>query len=899
MKKKLLILALIVLSSMSYAENSNLKQLKDQGIMSEEEYLILNDSYQEEGKQLYNLLINGETKNKVYPIYIEKGNVYFPVFSFFDTLNFKNYEYNKENGNLKILLGDSLEEISIDVNKMSVIKNFEQLNLNANDILFKENEIYLSEELFKKVFLNNLNISKEKQKVNMTLSFSSPEEILIRLQNNERLLKENLSLNEIIFTNKNSKLFELGYLRTEVNQLFTKDKSENDGKFESDWEANLEYQGAMLFGELTAEYDVKEHMFEDVKLRYDDIWNEHTFEIANHNYGESGAREWELSFRKDKGYYVVGNKNYIIKENVPIGSRVELIYMGTIIDIQNAENGNVTFTNTEIKEDREYILKVYTQDGKIFTKTINTTSDYNQQNKGEVEYDFNLRENHEIARPTLNTNIYYGLTNNLTMGLGYMREPELINDEYEYLNKGRGELIYSNTVYSFPYTFRVGGDKVFEDYTYSVNEKSTKDDYSYDFLGQIDIKKLRLRAEQVNRGEFYEEKKEQRFYARFSPIRELDLTYEHERKEKHPNMYGVSEIEKDNTYTVEFSKSLRNMLFTAEYEKSDLDGTTYGANIYYTGWRTVTAKLENEWKNDGKNYEVAFSLFSTGNKYFDYNLEARYSEEFKDRFTFKFEMNYDNWLNFESFIDKKGNQDYKIGIDRITDLKNPTKKIKSMESSPVKVLTFLDLNDNNKYDKEEGEYGVSKVEVTIGKQTVTTDKKGIAKFYGVPNEILYELNPTIQKPNFLLGNNKVQVKGKNTSTIEAFIPIKPMVSLTGIVKIDDILKLSNIQKIRMYDDILIKIKDINGKVLDMAIPDETGVFELSGLLPQKYLLEVNYMGIDYPIKGINEIIKLEYIEKKNEENTFVFNITNKAILISRVMEVENSEKDIINSNVIS
>lgn len=886
MRKRLLVLALIVLSSLTYTED-NLKLLKDKGIMSEEEYLILNDNYEEDGKQLYSLLINGEVKNKVYPVYVEKGSMYFPVFSFFDTLKFVNYEYDKEKETLNILLGDSLEEVSIDIKNKSIVKKYEQLDVKDKDILLQGKEIYLSEELFKKVFLNNLNVSKSKQKINMTLAFSSPDEILIRLQNNERILKENSAINDITFTNSKSKLFELGYLRTEVNQIFTKEESENDGKFQSDWEANFEYQGAMLFGELTAEYDVREHQFEDIKLRYDDIYNEHTFEIENHKYNDSGAREWELSFRKDKGYYVTGSKNYIIRESVPIGSRVELIYMGTIIDIQNAENGNVVFTNTEIKEDREYTLKIYTQDGKIFTKTINTTSDYNQQNKGEVEYDFNLRENHDIARPSLDTNIYYGVTNNLTMGIGYMREPELINDEYEYLNKGRGELIYSNTVYSLPYTFRVGGDKVFEDYTYSVNEKSTKDDYSYDFLGQIDIKKLRLRAEQINNGKFYENKKEQNFYAKYSPFRELDLIYEHERIQKHPDMYGVSEVERDNTYTAEFSKSLKNMLLTAEYEKSDLEGTTYGLNAYYTGWRTVTAKLENEWKNDGKDYEVALSIFSNGNKYFDYNLEARYSEEFKDRFTFRFEMNYDNWLNFESFIDKKGNQDYKVGIDRITDLKNPTKKVKSMESSPVKVLTFLDLNNNNKFDK--GERGVSKVEVTIGDQTVVTDKKGIAKFYGVPNEILYELNPTIQKPNFLLGSNKIQVKGKNTSTIEAFIPIKPMVSLTGVVKIDDILKLSNIQKARMYDDILVKIKDTNGKVLDMAIPDETGVFEVSGLLPQEYMIEINYMGIDYQIKGMNEVIQLQYIEKKEEVNTIVFNISGNRISMKKGDELAHAQ----------
>ena len=880
MKKRLLIISLIILSSLSYAnskQNSNLELLKENNLISEEEYMILNDNFEDEGKQLYNLLINGETKNRVYPIFVEKNKVYFPIFSFFNTLNFKNFEYDKNKKVLKMFLGDSLEEISIDVKKKYVIKDFQEIDTEDKDIFLKDNEIYLSEGLFKELFLTNLNISKQKQKVNMTLAFASPEEIQIRLSNNERLLKENSNVNDIVFTNKNSKLFELGYLRTEVNQIFKKELSENDGKFKSDWEANFEYQGAMLFGELTAEYNAKDHLFEDVKLRYDEIYKEHTFEIMNHQFNKEGAREWEFTFKKDKGYYVTGSKNYIIKESVPIGSRVELIYLGTIIDIQNATNGTVVFSNMEIKEDREYTLKIYTDDGKIFMKTIKTTSDYNQQNKGEVEYNFDFRENHEIGRPTINTEAYYGLTNNLTIGLGYLREPELINDEYEYLNKGRGELVYSNTVYSLPYTFRVGGDKVFEDYTYSVNEKSTKDDYSYDFLGQIDIKKLRLRAEQINKGEFYEDKKEQNFYAKYSPFRALDFTYEHERKEKHPDLYGVSEIEKDNIYTVEFSKSLKNMLFTAEYEKSDLEGKTYGVNLYYTGFRTMTAKLENQWKNDGKDYEVALSLFSNGNKYFDYNLEARYSEEFKDRVTLRFEMNYDNWLNFKSFVDRRGNQEYKLGIDRITDLKNPTKKVKSMESSPVKVTTFLDLNDNNKMDKEE--YGVSKVDVTIGEQTVTTDKKGVAKFYGVPNEILYDLNPQIQKPNFLLGNNNIQVKGKNTSTIEAFIPVKPMVSLTGMINLDN-LKVSGLQKSRIFDDILVKIKDKDGKVLDMAIPDETGVFEVSGLLPQKYTIEVNYMGIDYDIKGINEIIKLEYLEKK-DVNTFVFSINGNKITMKK------------------
>ena len=208
-----------------------------------------------------------------------------------------------------------------------------------------------------------------------------------------------------------------------------------------------------------------------------------------------------------------------------------------------------------------------------------------------------------------------------------------------------------------------------------------------------------------------------------------------------------------------------------------------------------------------------------------------------------------------------------------------------MESSPVEVTTFIDLNDNNKFDTASGEYGVSKVEVKIGEKVETTDKNGKAKFYGVPNEILYDLNPEIKKPNFLLGNNKIQIKGKNTSTIEAFIPIKPMVSLTGIVRIDEVLNLHEYEKMRIFDDLLVKIKDINGKVLDMAIPDETGVFEVSGLLPKKYYIEVNYMGIDYQIKGLNEVVQLAYVEKQKDGNTLVFTVNNKKITMRKGDEV--------------
>ncbi|MHA4990769.1 hypothetical protein [Cetobacterium somerae] len=859
------------------ATEQELKELMEKGIITDEEFILENGGeINTDGIHLYSLYINGERKTESYSTFIKDEEVYFPLISFFELINFRNFEKIENNVNAK--LGDSLEDVVIDTKNNRILKNNEELKLTSDSIKIFDGEIYLEKDVFRKLFLTNLALSKEKEKINMTLNFSTPEEIGIRQNNNERLLKEGKTTNDILYSN-DKKLFELGYLRTELNQIFKKSEYEKNGDWQSDWEANLEYQGAFLYGEITTTYDVRNHLFEDIKLRYDDVYKGHTLELGNYKYMDDGAREWDISFKKDKGYIITGSKNYVIKENVPLGSRVELLYLGIIIDIQNATNGVVEFKNDEIKEDRNYQLKIYTPDGKILIKDISTTSNYNQQNKGEVEYDINIREDHESKRNKIDSKVYYGLTDHLTLGMGYLREPELINDEYQYLDKGRLEAVYSDYIYSLPYTFRVGGDKVFNEFEYKANEKNTKDDYSYDFLGQIDIKKVRLRLEHESKGEFYENKYKTKFYVRYTPIKALDLEYEREEATKRDGIYGIDYKEKINKYSIEYSKAYKDLLLTGEYEYHTEDKGKYSFNTYYTGLRTATLKLENTWKNDGKDYEVAFSIFSNGNRLFDYNLEARYTEQEKDKFTFRFSTNYNNWFDYEMFIDKKGNQEHKFGIDHITDLRNPTAKIKNMDSSPLKVITFVDKNDNDIYD--EGEELIKNVEVQIGEQKINTNENGEAMFYGVPNYVTYDLEPKIKKPNFLLGNNKVQVQGKNTATIVAHIPVKPMLTLTGFINVEDILELNSIDKMRLYEELLVTVKDINGKVIDRAIPDEQGIFEISGLLPKKYLIEVVYMGIDHQIDGINdEIVKLTYVDQ-TDSNYYVFNVKEHGISMQK------------------
>lgn len=881
---RIFMVALLMVFSITVYGEDNLKFLLDNGLISLEEYEILQqEKYIEDGEVFYNLMINGELKSKIFEILVEDGSYYIPVQDFFKQINFKNYTYT--NGKLIAIIGESLERVEIDV-LGGFIKKGERVIEASGKVFDSGGEVYLEQEVFKEIFLNYLAINSENQKINMTLSFSTPDEISLRMKITEKILAEKRNTKELLFTNKPT-MFELGYLRLNASTTFTKDKNISD-RFESDWSGNLEYQGAMLYGQFTANYDLKNRYFKDMTLRYDEVYTNHMLEIGNYSVGEKGAREWEVTFKKDRGYYVTGNKNYIIRDNVEIGSRVELLYLDTVIDIQTAESGVVEFNREEIKEDREYKLRIYTPDGKVYEKIINTTSNYNQQNKGEVEYDVSLRERDEISKVDFNSNVYYGVTDEFTIGGGYDRTATTINDKNLYLNKLNLEGIYSSSIKSIPYTFRIGGDKTLDSEKDNITGRDTKDDYSLNYLAQVDLRKLRLKLEQTRYGKYSDIKKEQSFYIRYPLFNSIDLGYEISKTTKYKAQEGEKRVETDKTLSVEYSKAINNFMITGQYNRvmgEYEDTSEYGLNLYYTGWRTITTRLENSWTNNGDDYEVALSLFNTGNNTIDYSLEARYSEREKDRLTFRFTIRLDNWFRYEGNIDKLGNQSHTVGIDRIIDLKNPTVDISSMNSSRVKVITFVDMNNNDIFD--EGEQRIEKVEVKIGDKKAITNKNGEALFYGIPNDVLYDLKPEIRKPNFLLGNNKIQIKGKHTSTITAYIPVKPMVSLTGIVNIDKALNKSAMEKIRIYDEILVQVKDLSGKVIDMAIPDNTGVFEISGLFPEQYFIEVQYTGIDYSIRGVNEIIQLTYVEEDEEGNRFFFAFNTDEIIIEKKEEEIN------------
>lgn len=842
----------LILFTTTYSMDYSLEDLeifKAQNLITEEEYQILKAELEGTSfindEMVYSVIVNGRVRGTHLKLLKKDSYDYIPLIEFLNIIRFKNYDFEKNRISMKV--GKELHKIDIDwEQKVATLSDpNRKIQFNESAILREGNEIYVEIELFKEIFTNSLEIDTKKLLLKTQLTFSTPFEIDTSLENrlDNEFTRENK--NEIIYTNKN-RLFDIGYMRFNVQGELSKSKGEN---FETGWTGDLEYQGNLLYGELTTSYDVKEKMLGDTYLYYPEIYKNHSLEFGSYGTVE---RELGLSLKKEKGYFYVG-KDIVIRENVPIGSRVELLYLGFPIAVQYAENGIVEFQNSEIKNDREYTLRVYEPNGKIYTIDINTAVDFRQQNKGEIEYDFKIREDHDSKKYASEGNIYYGLTENLTLGTGYIRSIDTSNEKIDYLDLFNAEAVYSNYVFRMPYTLVLGGEK-------------GKDQRTKEYLeAQIQINNVKLRTEYQNFGLYYDLETVRSYTIEYNPGNgySIDSNY-------YINDYYNEGTEKNYDIGVSIYKNLmRDLLVTGEYSTGNSDGDEYSINLYYTGLHYVNTRLNNRWSDNGKDFESVLTLMNKNLwDALDFSIEFSYSNRDESRFTFRFDLNYDNWLSAGMFAGKNGEQNYKLGVDKVVDLKDITRNVESMNSSRVKVIAFVDENSNNIYDS--GEKLVDNVEIKIGSQTEVTGDEGEAYFFGVPNGILYDLNPKIRKPSYSLGSNKVAVRGTNTGTIEAFIPLKAMVTLSGVFIVDEKLNLSDDDIKDIYDNTIIKIKDKEGKILENTIPDESGIFYVSGLLTESYSVEITYLGDKLNIPPLIETIDLKYIEAKDNEIVLKF-----------------------------
>lgn len=880
-----LILSFILNSIISMAApeftEEELLLLKENKAITQEEFLILlrelTDGTANE-KNFYNLKINNKLLNRNYEVLNENGKQYLQLQGFFSSIGFTNYYPHKES--TEIFLGTELEEIILEHKKNKVIRAGKEIKFQGDypKFIIRNGFVYIEKEVFEKIFLNELRIDNQNLDIHMGLNFTPPVAIDRLIDIAKEKLDRESNKKELVFGGKRT-WFDLGYVNIDAGYNFS--KSSESSKYDRKWDSSISYQGGLLFGELRFDYDLKENEARNFNLQYDQIIENHTLDISRDKLGSDGL--WGLRLYKDRGYTNQGGQ-ITISETVPIGSRAQLLYMGVPIEIEDEENGRVTFNSKEIKSNRDYQLKIYYPDGKIVLKDIRTTDDYNKQELGEFEYDININERKEIFLNGNNkdelykgfdtqTNFYYGLTDKLTLGFGFSNEMEQnVQREKEYLKTLRGNIIYSDTLNGYSYTFRLDGERAFSNF-YDTAGKNYSDMNSFGYLTEITKNKWRVTLEESRYAEYYEEKKKNSLNITYDILPNISLDYKYDKT----NYYdGKREIEESLGFDVDYA--IKGVLLgaSADFDLRDSKNNEYSFNAYFGGIKNWNMRLENTWTNNGDDYEVALNLYNNNFKGFiDFSTEFRYSNTDKESFGIQFSMIIDDLITIDASGDKDGQRDLRLGIDKTIDLKNPFINIDSTDVSRANIITFVDQNNNDIYD--EGEPLIEGVEVSIGLKKVITNKDGRAKIYGLSNGIEYDLNPKIKKPSYTLGNNKIKILSNFSSEVDVHIPIKPMMNLNGYIQLDKNLGLKPEAREEFYSNIIIQILDEEGKEIDIASPDNIGFFDISGLYPETYLLKVFYIGNDYKILNLNEKLQLKYDKNYGFDFQLLFNVSNKGI----------------------
>lgn len=853
-----------------------LDELRRLNAITQEDYEILKmeitgDGMVQDG--VYTLKLGNKPVSKNYKVILENGREYFELQEFFAVIGFTNY-YPKKDG-VTIYLGESLDEIKLDYknNKVFYLGKEIATEDTGAKFLLKGNTIYVEKNIFKQLFLYDLSVDIQKLEITMNLGFTPPLAIETLLDISAAKLEKKDDVNEIIYTGKRE-LFNLGYLRVEAGNSWT--RTEEEKSYKSEWDGSLSYQGGLLYGGFQFDYDMKEKEFSNFRLDYDQIWKNHSLEISKSNFDSDG--EWGFHFYKDKGYYNIGD-TIVIRERVPVGSRAELLYMGTPIAIEDEENGEVIFSNNMIRSDRDYQLKIYYPDGKIIMKDIRTSEDYNRQQKGEMEYDISLNENSSENGYTTDINFYYGITEKFTFGAGINRDiTKNVQQQKDYMTTVNTELTYGDTLNGYSYTLQLNGERTLDHY-YDDTNKNLGDRNQWGYLAEVTKNKWRTKFEQTRYAEYYDEKEDNNFEVSYDVTNALRLDYSYSSTKYRTDKFGETKSkDKSSSIGVSYDKTIGGVLIgsSIDLDLEDSKNNEYSINAYYSGFKSFTTRLENTWTNNGEDYEVSLNLYNNNlGGFLDVSAEVRYSNIEKETFGLTFSMTLDSWFKFDIDGDEHGNNNVRVGIDRIIDLKNPKLEVDNMDVSRAKIITFVDQNNNNMYDK--GEPRVEGVEVKLGTHRVVTDKNGEANLYNLSNGIIYELQPTIKKPSYTMGNNVIKLQSNFSSDVDVLIPIKPMMNLTGYVNLDETLGIKENERDEFYSNIIIQILDMKGKEIDLASPDNTGYFDISGLFPEEYLIKVYYIGDNYNILNLNEKIVLKYDEDNGFDFDIQFNITNEQI----------------------
>lgn len=667
---------------------------------------------------------------------------------------------------------------------------------------------------------------------------------------------------------------------------------------DSNYRINYEYSSQLLYGGLYLDGEFKpKQKINYGNLTYSNISKNNDLVLGNFslkapNFIDLNTKMLGINFDNNDIYLTNDSGITIIKGEAKNVEIVELYRNSFLIDYIRPFSEYYEFRIDDGVFNSNYILKIYYKDGKIEEKRVYSLSDINLLKKGKSRFVYQGGKNDEENHFQTIGKVYYGVNDNLTLGLGGMSLKS--NNETEY------KLLENDIL------LRIGNENIpmlinyknYYDQTHKKNNYELEIEqklFSYN-IKFIENRYAKIKNEDVDIKQYNSLSLGKNFNRNFFEIGvERILKYDSINEgSKEKNIYGM------------WDSSIFSPIYNSLKIEKTLEGKnenlTYKPSLSYSNYENITVILESSFSENKlkKRYDQEHLLRINLKKkelikdtlYVDFGINMRYSNEReKFRYGFMFNIELDDFIyvrsSLNTIINKDDKEKTKIGLEvsKIIDLSNPRRKIKrdvSLNSSWIYGKVFLDRNGNGVFD--DGELPLENVRVMVNNRYFYSDKYGNYVAEGFYNN--EEVTLTVDRKSIdpMMKNTKelLRIKTRRSSGANIDIPVEVISMIMGnIVYTDEFTEKEFMRSISLVTIVLEK----NGKTVKVIDPEFDGMYFFEDVTPGDYTIRFEYIG-DRNLGFSRESIPIKISLKNPEEGEYFEGYDTKLIKLENIKEEE-------------
>ncbi len=587
-----------------------------------------------------------------------------------------------------------------------------------------------------------------------------------------------------------------------------------------------------------------------------------TYLRKNYNIGENSSiiglnlgskNSWDSSLDVNKK---------TIRGTAPSGTIVELYENGILRDYLEVKGGEYNFPIETKGGNRTYEVWLYNADGSIEKKKISLYGNNNFVEAGKFDYDIQVGQEEEHQEFLYNANIYYGVTENLTLGIG---GANALSNEYN-LSSKKNDYLNTSFLQSFSTQGRwsslIGGSLIF-------NSEDTEEKF-YQVEGQVSSDKVTHLIGIENYkdldSDFYTETYDEKLYLRsnFSLFNaNASLSYENEKGNQYEEVdrYGASiygtlirgKVSTSINYTYENIEEKNGI--KSDYDKLGVSFSYYISNpVYRRFMETVTVDYQtSNFSTDS--YGIRFYK-NKGNNSLDYSLGYRVSKNEKDLIEFSFSYTFGDALELRSrststsestTTNFSAHTNVNFGMDQ------KLRKNRTSGKSNVKGRVYIDTNSNGIFDY--GDEIIEDVSITSSGTQTLSDENGYYELPLITPKYKQEIKIR-NKNQSLFGSyifpEKYNIKTLPGGVLKLDIPVSQVKTIIGTFDFNRDFYLEDV------NDFLssVKLSALNlqsNKITPLEVSNETIIQDI----PQgKYLISIEYFNADKKLEKEEFIVDI-------------------------------------------